>query len=86
MTVHCSMVRFFPCKSGGERYRATWVVAHKISVFDKVWQLYFMLSFLKRANEEKCKVKVLPWQQFLSEFAENCREVMLDLYEDIVKV
>ena len=33
-----------------------------------------------------CKVKVLPWQQFLSEFAENCREVMLDLYEDIVKV
>ena len=39
-------------------------------------------------NEEKCevKVKVLPWQQFLSKFSENCREVMLDLYDGIVKV
>ena len=42
--------------------------------------------FLKKGNEEKCKVKVLPWQQFLSEFRKNCREVMLDLYEGIVKV
>ena len=30
--------------------------------------------------------KSVAMQQFLSEFAENCREVMLDLYEDIVKV
>ena len=37
-------------------------------------------------EERRCKVKVLPWQQFLSEFSENCREVMLDLYEGIVKV
>ena len=55
-------------------------------IYKKVWQLYLMLSFWKRANEEKCKVKVLPWQQFLPEFAENCREVMLDLYEGIVKL
>ena len=55
-------------------------------MYEKVLQLQLMLSILKRGNEEKCKVKVLPWQQFLSEFAENCREVMLDLYEGIVKV
>ena len=54
--------------------------------YEKVLQLQVILSFLKRGNKENCKVKVLPWQQFLSEFAENCREVMLDLYEDIVKV
>ena len=41
---------------------------------------------MKRGNKENCKVKVLPWQQFFAEFAENCREVTLDLYEDIVKV
>ena len=45
------------------------------------YSLYY--HFFKKANKEKCKVKVLPWQQFVSE---NCREVMVDLYEDIVKV
>ena len=33
-------------------------------IYEKVWQLYPMLSFLKKANEETCKVKVLPWQNF----------------------
>ena len=29
---------------------------------------------------------MFPWQQFLSEFADNYREIMLDFYDDIVKV
>ena len=53
----------------------------------KIWKsVANILSLLKRANKEKCKVKVLPRQEFLSEFAENCREVILDLYEYIEKV
>ena len=41
---------------------------------------------LKRVNGEKCQVKMLPWQQFLPEFSESYREVMLALYEGIMKV
>ena len=47
--------------------------------------LAFTIIF-KRVIQEKCKVKMLPWQQFLSELAESYRQVMLDLHEGIRNV
>ena len=56
------------------------------TVYVKFFSVIGYMVTLKRVNEEKCHVKMLPWQQFLSAFSESYREVLLDHYKGILKV